>query len=58
MEVAAPGEGIIDFREHLSLLKQDGYQGFITVEGVVPAESVLEGAVKALEYFKKLEKEI
>ena len=58
LELANSGEGVIDFREHLKLLKQDEYQGFIAVEGVLPAEDPLQGAVKALEYFKKLEAEV
>ena len=58
LELAASGEGIIDFREHLKILKQDGYQGYIAIEGVLPAENVPKGAVKALEYFRKLEEEI
>ena len=57
LELAHSGEGIIDFREHLRLLKQDGYQGYITVEGGLPGENVLEGAVKAMEYFRRLEED-
>lgn len=52
------GAGLVDFRKHLELLKQDGYQGFITLEGSVPAKDPLEGAVKSLEYFKSMEASI
>lgn len=52
------GEGEIDFKKHLELLKRDHYEGFITIEGQRPAENQLDGAVKALEYFRSLEKEI
>ena len=51
------GEGIIDFRKHLEVLKRDGYQGFITLEGSRPAATQLEGAIEALKYFKKMEEE-
>ena len=52
------GEGVIDFKKHLELLKRDNYRGFITIEGSMPADNQLEGAVKALAYFKELEGKI
>ena len=58
LELANSGDGIVDFREHLKVLKQDGYQGYIAIEGVIPAEDPLKGAAGALEYFKKLEEEV
>ena len=51
------GEGAVDFREHYDMLLRDGYQGFITIEGSVPAENSLDGAVKSLQYFKDMERE-
>lgn len=58
LERAILGEGRIDFKKHLELLKRDGYQGFITIEGQREAKNQLEGAVKALEYFRNMEKEL
>lgn len=49
------GAGLVDFPRHLELLKRDGYRGFITLEGSVPARDPLEGAVRSLEYFKDME---
>ena len=51
-------EGEIDFMKHLEVLKRDGYQGYITIEGQRPAENQLEGAVKALQHFRRMEKGI
>lgn len=48
-------EGEIDFKKHLEVLKRDGYEGYITIEGQRPAENQLEGAVNALHYFRKME---
>ena len=52
------GTGLVDFRKHLELLKRDGYDGFITLEGSVPAKDALEGAALSLEYFRKMEAEL
>ena len=52
------GEGEIDFKKHLELLKRDGYEGWITIEGQRPADNQLDGAIEALKYFRKLEEEI
>jgi sugar phosphate isomerase/epimerase len=49
------GEGMVDFKEHLKLLMENQYEGFITIEGSVPAENSLDGAIKSLKYFKELE---
>lgn len=51
------GSGIIDFKTQMKALKRDNYQGFITLEGSRPAENLLEGAVRSLEYFKEMEEE-
>jgi len=39
-------------------LLENNYQGYITLEGLRPADTILDGAVKALEYVRKLEEEI
>ncbi|MCD8151315.1 MAG: sugar phosphate isomerase/epimerase [Clostridiales bacterium] len=52
------GTGEVDFGKHLQMLCRDDYQGFITLEGSVPAEDVLEGAVKSLQYFRNIEAEV
>lgn len=52
------GEGFIDIRKHIELLLENNYQGYITIEGLRPADNVLDGAVKALEYVRKMEEEI
>lgn len=49
------GEGLVDFKEHLKFLMDNKYEGFITIEGSVPADNPLDGAVKSLEYFKNME---
>lgn len=49
------GEGLVDFRKHLELLKRDNYQGFITLEGSVPAKDCLDGVKKSIQYFKEME---
>lgn len=49
------GEGEIDFKKHLELLKRDGYQGFITIEGQRPADNQLDGAIAALKFFREME---
>ncbi|MEE0199316.1 MAG: sugar phosphate isomerase/epimerase family protein [Muricomes sp.] len=51
------GEGAVDFRKHYDMLLRDGYKGFITIEGSVPADNSLDGAVKSLQYFKDMERE-
>ena len=53
--LAILGEGLVDFKKHLELLKAADYQGFITLEGMRPADNQLDGAVKALEYFREME---
>lgn len=58
LERADFGTGEVDFKKHLEMLYQDHYQGYITLEGSVPSEDVLDGAVKTLEYFRSLEKEV
>ena len=50
------GEGIIDFRTHLKLLKRDGYDGYITLEGTVAAPDCIEGVKNSVAYFKDMEK--
>ncbi|MCI6465681.1 MAG: sugar phosphate isomerase/epimerase [Faecalicatena sp.] len=52
------GEGEIDFRKHDEILLRDQYNGFITIEGSVPAENPLDGAVKSLKYFRDLENKV
>lgn len=52
------GTGEIDFREQLKLLKRDGYSGYITLEGMVPAKDQLDSAKKALAYFRSMEAEL
>lgn len=52
------GEGFIDLKKHIELLLENNYQGYITLEGLRPADTILDGAVKALEYVRKLEEEI
>lgn len=49
------GTGEIDFQEHLKLLHQDHYEGFITLEGTVPAADLLDSAKKSLAYFRAME---
>jgi len=49
------GEGEIDFKKHLQLLKRDGYQGHITIEGKRPADNDLDAAIKSLAYLRGLE---
>lgn len=58
MKTSILGDGIIDIRRHVELLLENNYQGFITLEGLRPADTVLDGAVKALEYVRNLEEEI
>lgn len=58
LEPAYSGEGLVDLATHLKLLKQDGYHGFISIEGLRPAENILAGVAKALEYFRQLEAEV
>ena len=55
---AVLGEGEIDFKKHLELLKRDDYQGYITIEGQRPADNQLDSAIAALSYFRNLEKEL
>ena len=52
------GEGFIDIRKHIELLLENDYQGYITLEGLRPADTILDGSVKALEYVRKMEEEI
>ena len=49
------GTGEIDFKEQLRLLQRDQYPGYITIEGMLPAENQLESAKAALAYFKEME---
>jgi len=58
LETSAPGEGFIDMRKQMELLIRDDYQGCITIEGISPADNILDGSVKALEYYRKMEEEI
>lgn len=58
LERAIFGEGEIDFKKHLEVLKRDNYQGFITIEGQREADNQLDGAVKALKYFQEMEEEL
>lgn len=51
------GEGSVDFKKHINMLLRDGYEGFITIEGSVPADNLLDGAKKSLQYFRNIEKE-
>ena len=57
LDRAILGEGEVDFRKHLELLKRDHYQGFIAIEGQRPGDQ-LEGAVSALEYLRRMEAEL
>lgn len=52
------GEGIIDFKKQLEVLKRDDYRGYITLEGTLPAENQLESAIKALHFFKEMEQNL
>lgn len=52
------GTGVVDFEEHMKALKADGYQGYITLEGKLPAKDQLESTVKTLEFFRKMERRI
>ncbi len=52
------GTGVIDFRKHIEVLKRDNYDGYITLEGELPAENQLESAKKALKYFKDMENQL
>lgn len=51
------GEGLIDFKKHLQMLKRDGYQGYITLEGSVAAKDKLEGVRESIKYFRNMEAE-
>ena len=55
LEIAVPGEGVVDFRSHLKALQRDGYEGYITVEGRGRADNQLDAAVAALRYYRELE---
>ena len=58
MDLAVPGEGVVDFAGHLKALRRDNYQGYITVEGRGRASNQLDAAVEALRYFRDLEKSL
>lgn len=52
------GEGIIDFQTHLKMLKRDGYDGYIALEGTVAAENCIQGVKGAVSFFRKMEEAI
>ncbi len=52
------GQGVIDFKGHLKALKENGYNGFINLEGHTTEDDVLEGTKGALKYFKDMEAEL
>ena len=55
--LAAPGTGVVDFAAHLKFFAEKDYQGYITIEGGIPAENKWQEAIKALEYFRALEQQ-
>ena len=57
LDRAILGEGEIDFRKQLELLKRDNYQGFITIEGQRPGDP-LDGAAGALMYLRSMEAQL
>ncbi|MCD8216920.1 MAG: sugar phosphate isomerase/epimerase [Clostridiales bacterium] len=52
------GSGEVDFREHLRRLKKDGFDGYITLEGGIPAKDKWEEAIAAMKYFQEMEKSL
>ena len=58
LERAVLGEGLLDFPAHLKALKRDGYQGYISLEGVRPGKDVLDSAAEAIKYFRNVEKKL
>ena len=50
------GEGIVDLKKHLELLRRDNYQGSITIEGIRSGTDKLKAAEDALRFFRELEK--
>ena len=49
------GQGVIDFKGHLKAFKENGYDGFINLEGHTREDDILEGTKGALKYFKDME---
>jgi sugar phosphate isomerase/epimerase len=47
-----PGSGSIDFAEHFKRLKEDGYDGFLTIECRVRGENPEAAYLKSLEFLK------
>lgn len=58
LDRAILGEGLLDFRAQLKALKRDGYEGYISLEGLRPGENILAGAAAAVGYFREMEKEL
>lgn len=58
LSLAPLNDGLVDYEAHIKALLDNNYQGYITIEGGIPADNKWEEAIAALQYFRDMESHI